>query len=141
MRRVIILLIIITVFSPPTQSLNGEANLPNRVADDRQTDWNEIMSLYKAGKNVLIKLRKSSDSGLEAEKIRIFNLAAQKLEHWINMYEPDTGSLVYLRSTYRLGNYLEYACKYSKAVEVYHECKSHPLLGCVDVKKLNCSTR
>lgn len=101
----------------------------SRISMNQEAEWKEIMALYEEGVQILSRLKQTpADKDLLRKRQSVFLQAAQKLESWISKYEPDVNSLVFLRSTYRLGNYWEFAYEFKKAQSCYRNCEKHPLL-------------
>lgn len=106
------------------------------VIGDKEKDWNEIIQLWNKGKLLVAEGLSNGykDKKVWEQQVEIFSQAAPKLTAWIDNYISDKNSVTYLKNTYRLGNYWEYAGNWRAAQNSYKICSKHVLLNTPQAK-------
>lgn len=90
--------------------------------------WNQIINLHLEGIKLLKRERLLGKATEMDNRVKAFRQAADLLTSYIKQFVPDANSITYLRTTYRLGIYLELGNQFESAAECYELCLSHPLI-------------
>jgi hypothetical protein len=121
------IIVLVLAFAKLTaQDLNGSSDSLS-IQQQEQEEWRIIIELYNRGLDEYQKEKRKNKRHRHSEMV--FRDAADKLTSYIDRHIKDINSLKYLRATFRLGTFWEYANKDEKAFDLYMSCANHPLIN------------